>query len=55
MARIELTNQVDAATLTVVHHLFVWTVVANVWVATLSLVAKVIIWQKGSHHLIIEL
>lgn len=40
MVLIELINQEDAATLTAVHHLFVLTVVANVWVATLSLVAK---------------
>ena len=37
---IELINQTDVAIWTVVLHLFVQIVVVNVWVATLSLVAK---------------
>jgi hypothetical protein len=40
MDRIERINPTVVVTLTVVHHLFVWTAVVNVWVATLSLVAK---------------
>jgi hypothetical protein len=37
---IELINQTDVAIWTAVRRLFVQTVVVNVWVATLSLVAK---------------
>ena len=40
MVLIEHISQMVVVTLTAVHLLFVLTVVANVWVATLSLVAK---------------
>ena len=40
MALIEHINQAVVATLTAVHLLFVLTVAANVWVATLSLAAN---------------
>ncbi len=49
---IELISRAVVATLTVVQRLFARTVAVNVWVATLSLVAKVKLWQKGSHLLI---
>ena len=52
---IELISRAVVATLTVVQRLFARTVAVNVWVATLSLVAKVKLWQKGSHLLIKEL
>ena len=52
-APIEHISQMVVATLTVAHLLFALTVVVNVWVATLSHVAKSI-WQKEDKVLIKE-